>query len=445
MAAVETRRLAVVGNWHQASVVSACLAALGYQVTGIGDDAEAIAALNAGRAPLYEPGLNELIDQNLRADRLRYTVDYAQGLAGVEVCFLCIDTPVGAGDTSDLTTIEAAVEAIGSHASGPFVLAVSAQVPIGTCDRMNARLATHYPTHAIPVAYVPEFLRLGTAIRSFREADRFVIGADDTEVAERVAAIYQPLGRPIRLTDRLSAEMAKHASNAFLATSISFINQIADLCEETGADVTEVAAIMKLDARVGPHAFLGAGLGYAGGTLGREIRALQKLGKENGIDTGFLDSVAHTNDRRVPRLVQRLKDALGPLQGAQIAVLGLTYKPGTSTLRRSAALELIDQLTGAGAQVRAFDPLARLAEVPDLPAFELSPDPMAAVSDASAVILIAPWENMAQFDFAAAADAMQRPLLMDSGNYLSPVAMVRAGFSYVGVGRGEARGVKHVA
>jgi UDPglucose 6-dehydrogenase len=301
-------------------------------------------------------------------------------------------------------------------------------------------MAAVQPVHAIPVVYVPEFLRLGTAIQTFLEADRFVIGSDDREVAGRVAALYQPLARPISITGRRTAEMAKHASNAFLALSISFINQIADLCEETGADVTDVAAVMRLDQRIGPQAFLNAGLGYAGGTLGREIRALHHLGARHGVSTDLLDSVALTNERRVPRVLQRLKQLDFALGGARIAVLGLTYKPGTSTLRRSAALELIECLTHEGATVAAFDPLARLVEAPDLPEFEACADPMSAARGASALVLVAPWGGMAQFDFAACSQVMERAVLLDTGNYLPPAAMAQAGFTYVGVGRGSTKG-----
>jgi UDPglucose 6-dehydrogenase len=288
---------------------------------------------------------------------------------------------------------------------------------------------------------VPEFLRLGTAIQTFLEADRFIIGSDDQEIAARVAALYSPLGRPVFITTRRSAEMAKHASNAFLALSISFINQIADLCEETGADVTEVASVMKLDQRIGPQAFLSAGLGYAGGTLGREIRALQHLGERCGVTTELLDSVALTNERRVPRILQRLKQLNSSLVGSRIGVLGLTYKPGTSTLRRSAALELIECLTGEGAAVAAFDPLARLAESANLPVFEACADPMTAARGASALVLVAPWSGMSDFDFVACGKAMKRAVVLDTGNYLSPASMAQAGFTYVGVGRGSTKGI----
>jgi UDPglucose 6-dehydrogenase len=432
-----TLKIAVIGSWHQSSVVSACFADMGYQVSGICDDPNIATALNDGRAPLYEPGLDELIHTNLAAGRLAYTTSYAQGLSGVDFGFLCIDTPVGPRDDSDLRPIYAAVDQIATRADGPFILCVSAQVPIGTCDQLAKQLAgtTRY---SIPVVYVPEFLRLGTALQTFREADRFVIGSEDRQLAERVARLYQPLERPMYITSRRSAEMAKHASNAFLATSISFINQIADLCDVTGADVTEVASIMKLDSRIGTRAFLSAGVGYAGGTLGREIRALQQLGERYGLATGLLDSVAATNDLRVPRIFQRVRELDSSLMGSRIAMFGLTYKPGTSTLRRSAALELVERLAGEGATVAAYDPLVRPADA-DVAGLELCGDALSASRGARALILVGPWIG-SLLDFRTCAASMQRPVLVDTGNYLSPDAMAEAGFTYIGVGRGSANG-----
>ena len=436
MTASKSSTIAVIGAWHQASVVSACFADMGHRVRGIGDDAAAVAGLGAGRAPVYEPGLDAMLERNLKAGRLRYTTSYAEGLKDADFAFVCIDTPVGPDDESDLTSIYRAVDSIAAYASNSFILCVSAQVPVGTCAQLVQTLAERQPDYSIPVVYVPEFLRLGSAIQTFREADRFVIGADDPEHAARVASLYEPLGRPIRITDVRSAEMAKHAANAFLAMSISFINQIADLCEHTGADVTEVAEILKLDRRIGPYAYLSAGMGYAGGTLGREIRALRQLGKQHTVDTGLLDAVEQINSRRVLTLLRRLKQVYPVLGGVRVGVLGLTYKPGTSTLRRSAALELIDLLLAEHATVAAFDPLARLSELPEPPPFQIYDDPMEVAQDASVLVLVAPWADIDQFDFSACAKAMKQPVLLDTGNFLSPANITGAGFTYMGVGRG---------
>lgn len=431
-------RIAVVGGWHQASVVAACFADLGYEVRGVGEEAAAVAALNAGRAPVHEPGLDDLLRRNLAAGRLRFTTDYADGLAGADYAYICIDTPVGPDDESDLAPIDRAVEEIATHASGSLILCVSAQVPVGTCDRYGQLLASRRPLLRLPVVYVPEFLRLGSAVQTFREADRFVVGSDDPTVAAKVAALYDPLERPVRITGLRSAEVAKHASNAFLATSISFINQLADLCQVTGADVTEVAEVMKLDRRIGPHAYLSPGLGYAGGTLGREIRALRALGKAKGVDTTLFAAVEAVNLERVPQVKEQLKRHLTGLRGQRIAVLGLTYKAGTSTLRRSAALQLIELLQAEGARIAAFDPLANLEELPERPGFEVCADPLSAAKGASALVLVAPWAGIDRLDLQACAQAMQQPLFLDTGNFLAPERARKAGLTYVGVGRGGA-------
>ena len=230
----------------------------------------------------------------------------------------------------------------------------------------------HAAGHRCAVAYVPEFLRLGAAVDTFRQADRVVIGCDDSAVAERVAGLYRPLGRPIVCTDTRSAEMAKHALNAFLATSISFINEMANLCEVLDADASEVARILKLDQRIGKHAFLSPGLGFAGGTLGREVRALQKLGTARSVPTPLIDAVWQVNSARAQLITRRLTAVLGSLAGQQIGILGLTYKAGTSTLRRAISLDIIRDLVAQGAEIKAFDPLANLAEESHLPPMQMA-------------------------------------------------------------------------
>ncbi len=420
-------RIAVVGSWHQSSVLCACFAEMGYDVVGIADQ-PALSGLSAGHAPVHEPGLDDLLDEMINSGRLRFTESFEDGLSEAEFAFISIDTPVGPSDESDMSSIWRAVDEIGSTRNDRLVVVVTAQVPVGTCQQICERFGGR-----LEVGYVPEFLRLGTALETFRNADRFVIGADDPELAARLVAIYEPLGRPIYVTDVRSAEMGKHASNAWLATSISFINQIADLCEQVGADVTEVAAIMKLDRRVGANAFLGAGIGYAGGTLGREIRALQKLGASDNVSTELFDAVDEVNRRRLPHVLSRVRSIQPVLDNVPIAVFGLTYKAGTSTLRRSASLTLIDELIIAGARVSAYDPLAQLDQATDLPRFSFHREPADAVRHAKALILMARWPQ----DLApqVAAQLMARPLVFDTGNHLDAAAARAAGLEYCGIGR----------
>lgn len=408
-------------------MLCACFAELGHDVVGITNE-HTLAGLRVGRAPIHEPGLDELLGRMLAAGRLRFTDSFSEGLDGAEFAFISIDTPVGANDDSDIEPVWRAVDEIGSEADDSLVVVVTSQVPVGTSEQIAKRLGRN-----IEVGYVPEFLRLGTALETFRNADRFVIGANDPRLAARLSALYEPLGRPILIADIRSAEMGKHASNAWLATSISFINQIADLCEQVGADVTQVAAMMKLDRRVGPKAFLSAGMGYAGGTLGREIRALQKLGASHGVTMELFDAVDTVNQRRMTHILGRLRDVQPVLDNTLIAVFGLAYKAGTSTLRRSASLTLIYKLATGGARVAAYDPLAQLDEAIDIPRFTLYREPADAVRNADALILMARWPQ--ELTPREAAKLMARPVVVDTGNHLDPDAARSAGLKYCGIGR----------
>jgi UDPglucose 6-dehydrogenase len=434
--------ICITGIWHQGVVVSACLADLGNNVHGICDEKTAM-LLNAGQPPVHEPALPEIIQNNIKAGRLKYTTDYSQGLRGAELVFICTDTPVDTNDDSDLSSIYAIAENIGKNIRNDIILCVTAQVPIGTTEDLAKVVRSLAPAHVCSVAYVPEFLRLGIAVETFRQADRFVIGCNEPDVARRVAALYEPLGRPIVYTDIQSAEMAKHASNVFLSTSISFINEIANLCEVLGANALEVARILKMDKRIGENAFLSPGLGFAGGTLGREIRALQKLAIARQISTPLLDAVWEINAERPQLVSRRLRAALGTLEGHQIGILGLTYKAGTSTLRRAISLEIIRDLIEQGASIKAFDPLANLSEVNDtstalstgLPPMEVCCDPYNAAEGSSAIVLITEWTNIESLDFKRLRGLMCGDVFLDTRNLFDPNRMAQAGFRYFGIGR----------
>jgi len=428
--------ICIIGLWHQGSVLSACFADMGHQVRGVGEDERAVSALNAGQPPVYEPRLAGLIRRNIRRGRLRYTADIREGLRGAEFAYIAFDTPVGPNDEAHVAVIHDAARQIGRCTSRPRWVCVTAQVPVGTCEHLGAILRKLNPRASPEVVCVPEFLRLGSAIDSFRRADRFVIGSNNPAAARRVAALYKPLGRPIILTAIRTAEMAKHASNAYLAASISFINEIADLCDEVGADALEVARIMRLDRRIGKDAFLSPGLGFAGGTLGREVRALQGLGRRRGRATPLLDAVIAVNDARASLVGDRLQRLYGSLRGRRVGVFGLTYKPGTSTLRRSAAVEIIRRLVAAGASVAAFDPLARLDEALDLPPFDLCPDPYAAARAADALVLVTEWAGIRELSLRRLRAAMRHPVIVDTRNLFDPHAMEKLGFTYFGIGRG---------
>jgi UDPglucose 6-dehydrogenase len=428
-------RICVVGLWHQGSVLSACFAELGHDVVGVDTDAAVVAGLRAGRPPLHEPGLPELIEVGLETGRLDFTTDFAAAVPGADLVYLSLDTPVGADDASDLDPVFAAAREIGRSRVGDMVLCVTAQVPVGTSGALAVEVEALLDGGRCQAVYVPEFLRLGTAIDSFRNADRFLIGAADAAVAERVAGVYRPLGRPIEIMDVRSAEMAKHASNAFLATSISFINEIADLCEEVGADVARVAAGMKLDRRIGSHAFLNPGLGFAGGTLGRDLRVLQEVGERSGRATALTDAVLAVNGSRtrlVPDLLTRLH---GSLTGTRVGILGLTYKPGTSTLRRSVALKIAQELSALGAFVQAFDPRADVGELDGAPPFKVCDDAPSAVDGVDALVVMTAWPEFRELDLAGLRARARRPDLIDTQNLFDPAEVLESGWAYYGVGR----------
>ena len=420
-------------------VYGAGLASLGHDVTGVCDSEETAAALNAGRPLVHERGLPELMRRQIRQKRLRYTTDMAAALRKARFAFIAIDTPVREDDSSDLRSIEAAARDIGAGRTGDLVLCVSAQVPVGTTHALGRLASSQGGKGAIKVAYVPEFLRLGTALDTFFKADRVVVGADDAATRRQVAALYAGLKRPILLTDVRTAEMGKHASNTFLATSISFINELSDLCEQVGADASGVAAILRADKRIGPHAFVSPGLGFAGGTLGREILALQKIGRETSRPTALMDAALTVNRARPERVTARLSAALGGLQGRTIGVLGLTYKPGTSTMRRAISLEIIAQLVAAGASVRAFDPLADFGELAAPPPLLRLDSPYEAAAGAHALLLLTEWEGIGGLQLKRLRAAMAGPIFFDTRNLIDPAALTRAGFTALGVGRGEVR------
>lgn len=428
--------ICVIGHWHQASVMSVCLADLRHRVRGVTNDEKAVAELNAGEPPVYEPRLKAIMRRNLREGRLKYTTDYKEALDAAEFVYIAIDTPLGPDEGSELNIIFDAARRVGQAMSGELILVVSAQVPVGTCERIADIVREENPAAVFDMAYVPEFLRLGTAVETFCHADRFVVGANYRTVAERIAAHYRPLGRPIVITNLRTAEMAKHACNAFLAASISFINEVADLCDEVGADALQVAQIMKLDRRIGRYAFLSPGLGFAGGTLGREIRALQKLGSQYKCDTPMMDAVITVNQGRALLVRQRLHNIYDSLEGLQVGILGLTYKPGTSTVRRSIALDIIDDLVAQGASVKAFDPLASLNELADLPPFQSCRDPYAAAEGSDALVLITEWAGIHDLDLARLRAAVRRPVFIDTRNIIDPQQMIQLGFIYSGIGRG---------
>lgn len=418
-------RIAVTGLWHQGVVLAASLADLGHDVVGVAERDQA-AALTDAIPPVHEPELPELLRKGLDAGRLRFTADAADALRNADFAFLSLDTPVDERDHSDLEPVFELARLIGRGLTSDIVLCVTAQVPVGTTEELG-RVVAMESGRRCEVAYVPEFLRLGTAIESFRQADRIAVGADDGRTAELVADLFRSLGRRLVVTDIRTAELAKHAANAFLATSISFANELSDLARAVGADYGSAAEIVRLDRRIGPHAFLTSGLGFAGGTLGRELRTLQRFGVELGVPTPLLGATLAVNAARPQKVMQLLDRELGGLAGTSVAIFGLTYKPGTSTLRRAVSLEIIRGLVEQGATVVAFDPLADLAEVAELPPMHMESDPYAAATGADAVVLVTPWSGLKDLAVDRLRDVMRGDLVLDTRGALDPDALAAAG------------------
>ncbi|MBI1884975.1 MAG: UDP-glucose/GDP-mannose dehydrogenase family protein [Chloroflexi bacterium] len=390
--------------------------------------------LNKGLPPLFEPDLQELISTNVAAGRLTYTTDLRRALTGAGYVIFALDTPVDEDDEVDLSEIEASAAAAAPLLPPSAQVIVSSQVPLGTCERIEGILRRLNPALEPPIACVPENLKLGDAVRRFLQPDMVIIGADDAPAQDRAERLFAPLGAPVVKMDLRSAEMAKHALNAYVATCISFINEIATLCEELGADADGVAAALRLDSRIGPEAPLRPGLGFAGGTLARELKTLRHLGERAGCRTDLVEGVLAANDARSHRVVEQLKKMYPSFKGVTVGFLGLTYKAGTSTLRRSPALAIIDDLLRDGARVKAYDPKAERGEIRRR-GLNLCADPYAAASGSDVLVLATGWPEFEALDLASLRTAMRRPVIFDCQNLLDQARAVQAGFAYVGVGR----------
>lgn len=425
-------KVCVVGLWHLGCVYAACLAKLGYSVVGTDENPRTIEGLKRGKAPLFEPGLDDAITEAITTGNLSL-VDRIEGASQrADYLVLAYDTPVDSEDQSDLSVLFRAVSAL-KRAGSSATLIVSSQVPVGTCEQIISHLSDR--EHVPAVAYVPENLVLGRAIECFMKPDMIVIGANNHSTISKVRMLFAPIATRIVQMDLRSAEMTKHALNAFLATSISFTNEIGNLCDLVGADGLKVAEALKCDSRIGTKARLRPGLGFAGGTLARELRALQSAGERQGYDTVLLNAVLTVNEMQNGSIVDRLKRLIGGVGQTTVAVFGLTYKAGTSTLRRSAALEIIRRLVSEGARVKAYDPEVSKAEVPS-ELFQLCDEPYEAVRDADALVVMHDWAMLAELDLKRICSMMKNPIVLDTQNVLDPTKVIDAGLRYAGIGRG---------
>jgi UDPglucose 6-dehydrogenase len=416
----------VIGVGWVGLVTAACFAELGHKVIARDIVQEKVDSLSRGEVAIHEPGLEDLLHRN--AERITFTTDMDELLAGARLLFVCVDTPPTYSGDADLSRVRAVVQELSED--GDHVLIMKSTVPAGTGESIRRDMPN--------LSYVscPEFLKEGTAVKDFMNPDRVVIGADpgDEEAADAVARLYQPLGGEILRTDVASAEMIKLASNAFLATKISFINEIANVCEEVGADVGQVARGMGLDERIGT-AFLRAGIGYGGSCFPKDVSALKMLAGNTGYHFQLLTAVIEVNELQKRRVVGKLEKHLGSLIGKRVALLGLAFKPDTDDMREASSLVLAARLQGEGAEVVAYDPVAAERATAMLGSVEMATSAMEALEGADAAVLVTEWREFADLDWSAAAERMTRPLIVDGRNFLDPEKLLGAGFEYEGIGR----------
>lgn len=428
-------RIAVLGMWHQGVVAAGCLAELGFDVVAGDPDASVIAAMRAGKMPIFEPGLEALVNEQAAAGRLKYTEKLDDAVDGVDVVMIAFDTPVDDNDNSDLSGIFDAAKLVAPRLKGGAIVYVTAQVPIGTCARIGEILkATGAP--AVSIAYSPENLQLGKALDRFRHPALPVIGTEDPGCFARLSGWLAPLSKDWRHTNLATAEMLKHALNAFLGISICFANELGNLCDAIGADGVEVGRLLRLEPRIGPRAFVMPGLGFSGGTLARDMTTLRALGDQVGVDTQLLDGAWRTNQEQNKLVLRRLTQLMPDLSRARICVLGLTYKPDTSTLRRSASLELIRDLMTEGAQIRAHDPAADRGELASYGRFDLASNPYAAAQEVDVLVLMTPWAEYKDIQFDRLRTVMRGKIVFDTARLWKPDVVRGAGFDYIDIGSG---------
>ncbi|HEY5220732.1 MAG TPA: nucleotide sugar dehydrogenase [Candidatus Paceibacterota bacterium] len=430
--------IAVIGLWQLGETYSAGLAELGHAVIGIDEDAAVVKGLSEGIPPLGEAGLEALLAKNIKEGRLRYSTDMGE-IKKCEVVWFTFDTPVDDHDDVQMAIIYAALDKAIPHLMEDVVFVMTSQVPVGTSEKVIATIHAKRPEMKVRYVYTPENLRLGDAVRCFFEPGRIVIGTNEVAARETVEKIFSPLHAEIIAMSVPSAEMAKHALNAFLATSLSFINDIADVCEAKGADVVDVVRALRSDPRIGKGAFLGAGLGFSGGTLGRDLRALGAAAKESHISVPVITSAWEKNAGREKALAERFTQLLGGVNGKKIAVFGVTYKAGTTTLRRSRSIEFAARLCASGATVVLQDPHAIASEVAAMTELPFFTDPYEAAAGCDGIVVATPWPEFKEIDFSHLAAACHpKAVIFDTNNFLYneyEEKIKDAGLIYRGVGR----------
>ena len=430
--------IAVIGTGYVGLVTGACFSEFGVHVTCVDKDREKISTLPKGQIPIYEPGLGELVAKNAGAGRLRFTTDIAEAIRGALVVFIAVGTPPRGDGSADLSYVDAVAETIAKHIDGYKVIVTKSTVPVGTGERLSRIIGRNLQEQVdFDVVSNPEFLREGSAIEDFLRPNRVVIGAGSQQAIAILKDLYRPLyliETPFVITDVPTAEMIKYASNAFLATKISFINEIANLCEKVGADVHQIARGMGLDGRIGPK-FLHPGPGYGGSCLPKDTKALHQIAKEAGSELDLLGAVIRVNEKQRNIMVEKIRAAVGGFQNKTLAVLGLAFKPNTDDIRDSPAIEICEAAVKEGAKIRAYDPAAMEEARKVLSGITLCQDAYEPAQGADALVLMTEWNQFRGLDLSRLQRSLRSPLFIDLRNVYDAAQMLRSGFRYISIGR----------
>ncbi len=429
--------ISIIGSGYVGLVTGACFAELGNHVICADNDIKKISGLKKGIVPIYEPGLEELIANNFKNKRLKFTSSIREAVKFSEVIFIAVGTPALENGEADLTGIENVARSIALNMDGYRLIVEKSTVPVETCAWVKKTISTYVKKgHKFDVVSNPEFLREGSAINDFTHPDRIILGLESAKAKQIMSSLYQPLNRPILITNIKSAELIKHASNAFLATKISFINAVSRICDLVGADVKEVAQGMGLDNRIGRY-FLHAGIGYGGSCFPKDLEAFITIAEKLGYDFGILKAVRNTNEEQKKFVLQKIKDALWIIKGKTIAVLGLAFKPNTDDLRNAPGIDLINALMQEGAKIKAYDPKAMEKAKKSLKGVIFCKDSYQAAKGADCLIIATEWNEFKELDFVKLKKTLKRPLIIDGRNIYDPKLLKELGFTYIGIGRGN--------
>ncbi len=429
--------ISIIGSGYVGLVSGACFAELGNHVICADNDTKKISGLKKGIVPIYEPGLEELIVSNLKNKRLKFTSSIKYAVKSSEIIFIAVGTPALENGDADLTGVEDVARLIAENMDGYRLIVEKSTVPVETCAWIKKTVSIYNKNkHKFDVVSNPEFLREGSAINDFTHPDRIVIGVESQKARQIMVQLYQPLNRPILVTNIKSAELIKHASNAFLATKISFINALSRICDKAGADVKEVAQGMGLDNRIGRY-FLHAGIGYGGSCFPKDLNAFITIAQKLGYDFKMLKAVRDTNEEQKEFVLQKIKEALWIIKDKTIAVLGLAFKPNTDDLRNSPSIDLIDDLIGEGAKIRVYDPKAMDKAKDILKNATFCKDSYQAAKGADCLIVATEWNEFKELDFLKLKNILRRALIVDGRNIYEPKYLKKIGFTYIGVGYGK--------